>query len=58
MKLLRCKLGTQPRTLIVDGRYKIAVDRVIRVRERMYGSEWFEVKVDAINAHMTFVSYY
>lgn len=55
---MRCKLGTQPRTLIVDGRYKIAVDRVIRVRERMYGSEWFEVKVDAINAHMTFVSYY
>ena len=54
--LLGCKLGTQPRVLIVDGRSRVEIGRVIRVREDMHGSKWFEALVDDINPNV-FLSY-
>lgn len=60
-RLLSCKLGTQPRVLVVDRRRLrggVQRGRVLRVRETGAGTEWFEAVVTDINEVMVFLDYW
>lgn len=45
----RCKIGTIPMMKIVDGRCRIEVGKVIRVRDAMHASRWERVRVTSVN---------
>lgn len=47
-KIVSCKIGTQPTLVIIDRRQKVAVGKVIKVRDVMPGSKWYEVRVDSL----------
>jgi hypothetical protein len=40
-----CKIGSMPSVVCVDGRCKVEVGKVIRVRDFTHGSKWFPVRV-------------